>query len=333
MITEEYDFLVDQYDNIDQSEIYNIVDNNRLKRNEDWIIRFRKETVSSDDKYISQYYDLKKMRVDPKFKSSAPELKSWVYKFINNFPDLLNLNDIKKRAVKKVGISQIRNEIKNFEELRDELDDNIKGDTAVLDTFNDIKRELNKEVEKIFPKSVIALFQDSWVRQQNSKHLRTFVIKTGNEIKKNSTRLNIIKLQSIIDKYIELEYQNDNNQKQREFFKNNSERLKGHFEGLDLFNKINQDKIKISIDKKVLNWAFNFKISHTNNFPRIALDVFVQTFNQISFGKTANVIPKRLISYKEARDDFIKKITDDLQAQFKDILSQGSIKVLQGKSR
>ena len=71
------------------------------------------------------------MRVDPKFKSSAPELKSWVYKFINNFPDLLNLNDIKKRAVKKVGISQIRNEIKK----------------TGLKTYNKVKPLINKNLK------------------------------------------------------------------------------------------------------------------------------------------------------------------------------------------
>ncbi len=333
MISKEYDFIIDQYDNIDQSEIYKIVNNNRVDLKENWIERFKKDTVSDNEKYISFYYDLKRMRTDPKFKASAPELQSWVYKFISEFPNLLNLSDIKKHAVKKIDISQIRNEIKNFNELRNVLDNTSKGDEAVLDTFNDLKREINKEVEKIFPKTVISNFQESWIRQRNAEHRRTFEIRIDNEINKSHIRSNIVKLQSIIDKFIQLEYLNENQQKQREFFRNNSERAKGYFEGLDLFSKINQNKIKISLDKKVLNWGFNFEIYHENNFPRIALDLYVQTFNQISFGKTENIIPKRLMSYKDARDLFIKKISDDLKAKFNKILNQGSIKVLQGQSR
>ena len=167
---------------------------------------------------------------------------------------------------------------------------------------------------------------EKWETSEN------FEIRIDNEINKSHIRSNIVKLQSIIDKFIQLEYPNEKQQKQREFFRNNSERAKGYFEGLDLFSKINQNKIKISLDKKVLNWGFNFEIYHENNFPRIALDLYVQTFNQISFGKTENTIPKRLMSY-DARDMFIKKISDDLKAKFNKILNQGSIKVLQGQSR
>ena len=82
------------------------------------------------------------MSKDPKFKSSAPELKSWVYRFINDYPDLLNLKDIEKYAIKKDEVNNIKNQIKTFDELRNNLDNNTKGETALTDTLNDIKKEI-----------------------------------------------------------------------------------------------------------------------------------------------------------------------------------------------
>ena len=47
MISKEYDFIIDQYDNIDQSEIYKIVNNKRVDLKENWIDRFRKDTFQT----------------------------------------------------------------------------------------------------------------------------------------------------------------------------------------------------------------------------------------------------------------------------------------------
>ena len=326
-----YDFLIDQYDFIDQTEIYKIVDLNREKLRQSWIERFRKDTVSSDDKYLSEYYDLKKMSKDPKFKSSAPELKSWVYRFVNDYPDLLNLKDIEKYAIKKDEVNNIKNQIKTFDELRNNLDNNTKGETALTDTLNDIKKEINSKVEAIFGKS--SVFQTSWIRFRNTYHSRTYVTRVDNNINDKTLREKITKLQDIIDKLIEVEHINENNQKQKKFYRNDTERLEGCFQGLDLFNDIIEKKIKVSINKNLLHWFFNYEISVNNNHPRLALDVTVQTFNQISFGNTKNILPKRMISYKEARTEFTQKIVDDLKAMLRNNANQAPIKIVQGQTR
>ena len=197
--------------------------------------------------------------------------------------------------------------------------------------MNDIKKEINSKVEATFGNS--SVFQTSWIRFRNTDHYRTYVTRVDNNIKDKTLRGKITKLQDIIDKLIEVEHINESNQKQRKFYRSDTERLEGCFQGLDLFNDIIGKKIKVSINKNLLHWFFNYEISVNNNHPRLTLDVKVQTFNQISFGNTKNILPKRMISYKEVRTEFTQKIVDDLKAMLKNNANQAPIKIVQGQTR
>ena len=333
LIDSSYDFIIEMYERIDQSEIYRLVNTKLKSRNQSWYSVFSKPNNSNKDiMYQSYYYDLNAMKKNAKFKSQAPSLQIWIYNFINDYPDLISLNEIRKYAIKEVSIEG-KSSLKNFEELNERLKDFEDGNDAVLNTTNDIINELHKIFDEKFTEKDLKVLGQNWVRPRLQENRRLFEIKADQSILDNKIRGNIINLQKLIDKTIDLEYFDENNVKKKEFYKNNSERLEGYFDAVDLFRQIVNKKIDISYRKEVAQWGFKYEIEKINNKPILRLDVQIVEYNFISFGKTKYKKPHNVRSYNKAKSEFVENIYSDMKALLEIMSNQGQIKIIQDKSR
>ena len=298
MSLNKFNFIINKFDTIDQSEIANTIINN-IKIKKKKIIDYFPDTESNSD-----YRAVKGMQNDPRFYQRSDTLYNFILKFLGNesYNGLITEKDI-QNSIKDDVVDPNAKDFKDFEEFWFELNNDRAGLESCVSTSKDIQKSIIERCEEAgdFIKDQMA---KHWIRDAKREHHRRVTMDLDTNFSpalKNSD--DIANLVEIISKHMLISNIG---------FKDTKELIIQKSIAAKIFRKLIKEKINISIKKKVEDYSFRHKFDGNPSY----LDFDVTVFSEylIYFGD--KVIqkrePKKLITYEEAKKTFLDKLYNDV---------------------
>lgn len=298
MSLNKFNFIINKFDTIDQSEIANTIINN-IKIKKKKIIDYFPDTESNSD-----YRAVKGMQNDPRFYQRSDTLHNFILKFLGNenYNGLITEKDI-QNSIKDDVVDPNAKDYKDFEEFWFELNNDRDGLESCVSTSKDIQKSIIERCEEAgdFIKDQMA---KHWIRDAKREHHRRVNIDLDTNFSpalKNSD--DIANFVEIISKHMRISNVG---------FKDTKELIIQKSIAAKIFRKLIKEKINISIKKKVEDYSFGHKFDGNPSY----LDFDVTVFSDYSIYFGDKVVqkrePKKLITYEEAKKTFLDKLYNDV---------------------
>ena len=208
---------------------------------------------------------------------------------------------------------RIKDYSKSFDELWDDIGDTSDGTDAQAEAANDLRDliiENCPEIEDFIkdPKG------EPFLEFYNNPVQRKFFTDYSTEEISNAEDVKLMtELSEIFDKLMNLQVNNNGKIIINDFL-GSPDRLKSKLRGYEIFEKLKEKKIFISLAKSVENAVFQSKTELVNNVLILKTTVGIATTMSLVFGSKKNYKPKGMRPYDEVVSDHAHKAANLLKS-------------------
>ncbi len=208
---------------------------------------------------------------------------------------------------------RIKDYSKSFDELWDDIGDTSDGTDAQAEAANDLRDliiENCPEIEDFIKDPKGEPFLEFY---NNPVQRKFFTDYSTEEISKAEDVKLMTELSEIFDKLMNLQVNNNGKIIINDFL-GSPDRLKSKLRGYEIFEKLKEKKIFISLAKSVENAVFQSKTELVNNVLILKTTVGIATTMSLVFGSKKNYKPKGMRPYDEVVSDHAHKAANLLKS-------------------
>lgn len=301
MSESKLDFVNEKFDSIDQTKIFNFVNENLKKNNKGKSVFY----LDDSNQYNSDYRALQHMKSDPYHYKNPSTLISFFEKFIDHY-SLLSVENIKS-AIGQDKIDPKAKEYVDFELFWHDLNDITSEEKILWDCTLDVQKSIIERCEKDAGDFISDQMAKYWLRNsvRDIERQATIDLNTNKILKGKDADL-ISEFVGIISKHMKIN---------KISFKDDAEKVHQKFRAATLFKEIKKSKISISIKKEVKGYGFNYAIPAD----LLYVDHHIKIISslEVFFGnKPINKIdPPKLISYQDAKNTHLKNLINEISGK------------------
>ena len=292
------DFVNEKFDSIDQTKIYNSVNENLKKNDKGNAVFYQKDS----NQYNSDYRALQHMKSDPYHYKNPSTLILFFQKLIDHY-SILSVNNIKS-AISQDKIDPKAKDYLDFELFWHDLNDTASEEKILWDCTLDVQKSIIERCEKDAGDFISDQMAKYWLRNSVRNLERKAIIDINtNKILKGKDADSISAFVGIISKHMSIN---------KISFKDEAEKILQKFRAAKLFKEIKKSKISISIKKEVREYGFNYAIPADLLY--VDHHIKIVSSLEVFFGKKPinKIDPPKLISYQDAKNVHLKNLINEI---------------------